>query len=153
MNLIAALTLAASGLLGQAQADEPKKTADLHGLAGDYQITTGERDGKPIAADRLKDITIRIAANAITTFDKDNNEVYAATYQLDPSQTPWRITMTATITPMNAGKGETAQGLVQVAGDEVKLIYALPGGAAPKEFEAGEKQQMFILKRIGKTIP
>jgi uncharacterized protein (TIGR03067 family) len=99
--------------------------------------------------DRLKDVTVRIAANAITTFDKDKKEIYAATYKLDTSRKPWRIMMTATITPVD-GKGTKAEGLVERDGDTFKLIYALPGGKAPTEFKTGEKQQMFVLKKRGK---
>jgi uncharacterized protein (TIGR03067 family) len=151
MRRIIALVLAGFGLLWfQARAEDPKKeNADAAKLVGAYEAVAGERGGQKISADRLKDIMVRIAVNAITTFDKDEKKVYAATYELDTSRQPWRITMTATLTPVN-GKGAKAEGLIKVDGDSVKLIYALPGGKAPTDFKTGEKQQMFVLKRTGK---
>lgn len=122
--------------------------ADTQKLLGKYQLVRGDKGGQEIPADRLKDVTVHIAANAITTFDKDKKEVYAATYQIDPTQQPWRITMTATLTPVD-GKGTKAEGLIKREGDTVKLIYALPGGKAPTDFKCEEKQQMFVLKRLG----
>jgi len=146
------IALLAAGMLIVAQSgagQEPSGQAD--DLVGTYTIAGGERDGKAIPAEELKGITVRIAKNAITTFDKDKKEVYAATYKLDPAAKPWRITMTATVPPPEAGgKGMVAQGLVEKSGEAVKLIYALPGGPPPKEFKAGEKQQLFVLKREGK---
>lgn len=89
---------------------------------------------------------MRIAKNAITTYDKDMKEVYVATYELDTSQEPWRIKMKATLTPVN-GKGTIAEGLIEKDGETVRLIYALPGGKSPTEFQTSEGQQMFVLKR------
>jgi uncharacterized protein (TIGR03067 family) len=150
MRFTTALALAALGLfLVQAQADEPKK-ADSATLLGDYEIVGGERGGKELTADRLKEVKVRIAANAITTYDRDKKEVYAASYALDSEQRPWHITMTATLTPADDGKGAKAEGLIEMKGDTVRLIYALPGGKAPTQFKTGEKQQMFVLKRTGK---
>jgi len=144
------ITLGTAALLlfwSQVQADEIKKEkADTAKLVGTYTIVSGERGGQRIAADHLKDVTVRIAANAITTFDKDKKEAYAATYELDTNRKPWRITMTATITPVD-GKGTKTKGLIERDGDTVQLIYALPGGKAPTEFKTDEKQQMFVLKK------
>lgn len=146
MKFIIALALGTLGLLwSQAKAEDQKKDD----LVGTYQIVAGERGDQKIAEDRLKDVTVRIAANAITTFDKDKKEVYAATYQLDTSRRPWRITMTAPITPVD-GKGTKTEGLIEKDGESVKLIYALPGGKVPTKFKAGEKQQMFVLRKTGR---
>ena len=41
-------------------------------------------------------------------------------------------------------------GLVKKEGDTVTLIYALPGGRPPTDFMTTEKQQMFVLKAMGK---
>ena len=136
---------------GQLVADDPSKgsKADATKLTGAYKIVAGEKNGQPVSKDRLDGITVRIATNAITTLDKDEKEVYVATYELDSSQKPWRIMMTATVAPAE-GKGTKAVGLIEMEGDTVKLIYALPAGKAPTQFKAGDKQQMFVLKRAGK---
>lgn len=152
MSFINTLSLAALLLLcTQIRADMPTKQDKLEKakLVGTYEIVGGEKGGKKIEADRLKDAAVQIAANAITTFDKDKKEVYAATYELDASRKPWRIAMIATITPVN-GKGSKSDGLIEVDGNTVKLIYALPGGRAPTQFKTEEKQQMFVLKKTDK---
>ena len=38
---------------------------------GTYRIVGGERNGDVISEERLKDITVNIAKNAITTLDKE----------------------------------------------------------------------------------
>src|SRR5262245_11462187 len=102
MRTLIVFGLISSGvLLAQAQADDPQKDqkadADVTRLLGTYRIVAGEKNGLPISEDRLKDVTVRIASNAITTYDKDKKEVYAATYVLNTSRKPWRISMTSSI--------------------------------------------------------
>ncbi len=159
------LAMANSQIRGQEPArreSSKDETAEVAKLVGTYRITTGERNGKKIDADKLADVTVRIEKKVITTFDKDKKEFYAAAYELDTKQKPWKIMMTATIVPVadkNAktdGKGNKAEGLIEISGETVKLIYSLPEGNAPTEFKAGEKQQMFVLikmeKQQGQTL-
>jgi uncharacterized protein (TIGR03067 family) len=153
MKFIMALGFAALGLCwSQVRADDEKKDSKSgpDRLVGEYVIVGGEKDGEKVSPDRLKEVKVRIARNAITTFDRQNKEVYVATYDLNTDREPWRITMTATLTPAPQGKGARSEGLIQMEGETVRLIYALPGGKAPSDFKAGEKQQMFVLKRAGK---
>lgn len=129
-------------------AAEPVETAPPPGtLVGLYKIVSGEREGQPIVASRLTDVTVRIAANAITTYDKEKKQLYAAKYELDRSKTPMPITLRATLTP-DKSEGTEARGLVNIDGDTVKLVYALPGGKPPEQFKTGPMQQMFVLQRV-----
>lgn len=145
MKLITALAVTSLMLpSSQARAQE-----DASRLAGTYEIISGEKNGQKIDADRLAEVKVRIGADAITTYDKDSKELYAAAYELDMKREPWRILMTATLAPAD-GKGTKAEGLVERDGDSVKLIYALPGGKAPTGFKTGENQQMFVMRRTGK---
>ena len=41
-----------------------------------------------------------------------------------------------------------SRGLVKKEGDTLTLVYALPGGETPKEFKAGEKQHLFVMKML-----
>jgi uncharacterized protein (TIGR03067 family) len=152
MMLTTTLAATAFALLAvhAAADDRPAAGGDAAGqLTGLYRITAGERDGQKIPEGELAGVTVRIATNAITTLDKDKKEVYVATYKLDTSRTPWRIVLTATVTPMDAGKGTEAEGLIAAAaGDTVKFIYALPGGTAPTDFKAKDKQQLFVLTKV-----
>ena len=47
-------------------------------------------------------------------------------------------------------KEEKTTGLIKKEGDTVTIIYALPGGEAPKDFKTKEKQNLFVLKSAGK---
>lgn len=156
MKLIPAIiiTLFAAASLSVFGADKKEKDKDdVAHLVGSYKIVEGERDGQKIPDAHLKDMKVNIAANAITTLDKDSKELYVATYQVDATKKPWKITMTATIAPSapeeKEGKAK-AEGLIEIDGNQVKLIYALPGGKAPTEFKTDEKQQMFVLKKTAK---
>jgi len=153
MKLLLTLCLVAIATFGlQARAqdakdvDEPESTA----LLGTYEIVSGERGGEKLPPDHFQGVTVSIAANAITTLDKDKKEVYAATYSLDTSKSPWKIMMTAKIST-DGSKGTKAAGLIQRTGETVKLIYALPEGKPPTEFKTDDHQQMFVMKRIGKV--
>ena len=156
MTRFLSLALPVAGLLTcmvmftQVRAEDTKKGGDFEKLHGMYEIVSGERNGSKITADRLKEVGVRIASNAITTVDKDKKEVYVATYEVDTSKKPWRIRMKATVVPKGGEKGTPAEGLISSEGETVKLIYALPGGKAPTEFKTGDKQQMFVLKKVKK---
>lgn len=144
-NLMIAIGLTVLTLGGfHALAQEQKDSSAT--LLGQYRLVAGERNGQAISKERLKEITVGIAAKTITTFDRNSKEVYAATYTLDTSKTPWHIKMTATLSP-DGSKGTVAHGLIQAKDGDVRLIYALPGGKSPTDFNAGEMQQMFVLKR------
>lgn len=138
-------------VLAHARADE-RTTAESRAedLVGTYTITAGEKNGKSLPREHFEGVKVRIATNAITTFDKDKKKVYAATYVLDTKRKPWRIKMTATITADEGGKGTVAEGMIEKEGTTVKLIYALPKGSAPIGFKTGDKQQMFTLERSSK---
>jgi uncharacterized protein (TIGR03067 family) len=119
-------------------ADEKKEAVKLDGT---YTIVSGEEDGKAIPDERIKGAVVRFTGDAILGTDKDKKEFFSATYKLDSSKTPWVIDMTS-----KRPKEATATGLVKKDGDTLTIIYALPGGDAPKEFKTKEKQQMFVLK-------
>lgn len=153
MKLFTALAATVLGLWSfttstsvECRAESPSN--DVAKLVGNYRIVAGERNGEKIEADRLQGISVRIAKNAITTLDRQEKEIYVATYEIDANKRPYRLLMTAQVTPMegNGGKGTKAAGLIDFDGETIKLIYALPGGESPTEFRAGEKQQMFVLQ-------
>ncbi|NGZ94573.1 MAG: hypothetical protein CV089_00310 [Nitrospira sp. WS110] len=125
--------------------DTPKAAT----LIGDYHIVSGERDGAPIDPNEL-DAVITIRDQTITAYDKERNKTFAATYTLETKQTPWRITMISTKAPET---GVISKGLIEPEGDRIKLIYALPNGQPPTDFNAGERQQMFVLVKTDAAMP
>ncbi|MBX9583686.1 MAG: TIGR03067 domain-containing protein [Gemmataceae bacterium] len=145
----AALFGAAALLSPGLGADDTKATqkADKGGmkLEGGYTIVSGESGGRPIPAERIKGTTVRFTKDKIVTTDKDKKEVYVATYTLDESKSPCVIKMKATV----PAEGE-ATGLIKKDGDTLTLIYNEPGGKAPTDFKAGEKQNLFVMKNLNK---
>lgn len=130
---------------------------DAKALIGNYRIVSGERNGKKIDSQRLKDVNVRIDDKFITTFDKDKREFYAASYELDTASKPWKMKLTATIVPKEGdkpdGKGSKADGLIEISGESVKFIYSLPEGKPPTEFKTSDNQQMFTMKAEKQEAP
>jgi uncharacterized protein (TIGR03067 family) len=112
-------------------------------ITGDYRIVSGERNGVPIDPKEL-DAVITIRDTTITAYDRDRKETFSATYTIETIRKPWQITMTSIKAPET---GVVAKGLIEADQDRLKLIYALPKGQTPTDFQAGEQQQMFVLAK------
>lgn len=123
--------------------DEKKATAALE---GGYTIVSGEKAGKAIPEAEIKGSIVRFTGDKILGTDKDKKEFFSATYTLDTSKAPWVINMTS-----KEPKEAKATGLIKKEGDTITIVYALPGGEAPKEFKTREGQQMFVLKNTNKS--
>jgi len=134
--------------LPAAPAEDKKddKKADTGKLLGTYTVVSGKRDGKDLPRSDFDKSVVVIEMSKIYGHDKEKKEFFGATYVLDTSGKPWKISMVST----SPKKGEKAEGVIEVDGDKVRLAYALPGGKTPTGFEAGEKQQSFVLKRVKK---
>ena len=165
MGVVAGFVVAEDRKDGGTRPADDKATS----LVGTYTVVSGEKDGKPLPKEGFEGAVVKITDKTMVGTDKDKKEFYSASYTLDTSKTPWTITMTTTAHGTTArkddkkdkeerkdgDKGEkpatetmNASGLVKVDGDTLTIIYALPGGKAPTEFKTGEKQQMFVLKRM-----
>jgi len=118
--------------------------ADSGKLAGTYTIVSGQHDGKDIPKSHFEKSVITFEKGKVFGHDKDKKEFFGATYTLDTSSKPWKISMVST----SPKKGERADGVIEVTGDTIRLAYALPGGKTPTTFAAGEKQHLFTLKRV-----
>jgi uncharacterized protein (TIGR03067 family) len=112
-------------------------------IEGGYTIASGERDGKPIPAERIKDAIVRLTGGRIVGTDRDRVELLVATYTLDTEKTPWALELRHYEAP-----DQLSSGLVKKDGNVLTIIFALPGGAAPTEFKTKEKQVMFVLRRF-----
>jgi uncharacterized protein (TIGR03067 family) len=122
--------------------DDKKAAAALE---GGYTIVSGEQDGKPIPAERIKGSVVRFTGDKIIGTGKDMKEFFSATFTLDSSKSPWVINMKTA-----APKESETVGLVRKDGDTLTIIYALPGGEKPTEFKTKAGQQLFVLKSVGK---
>lgn len=116
---------------------------DTKKLEGDWTIVSGKRDGKPIPADEIKGARVTFTKDQIVGTDKDKKRLFAATYTVDDTTKPYTLRMTG----LYPKRGEKAEGVIEVSGDTAKLCYNLPGGKPARNFEAGEKQHCFVLKK------
>jgi len=123
------------------------KKAEASKLQGTYTIVSGKRDGEDLPKKDFAHSVVVIEKGKIYGHDKEKKEFFGATYTLDTSSKPWKISMVST----SPKKGEKAEGVVELHGDKVRIAYALPGGETPKTFEAGKKQQSFVLVRTKHT--
>jgi uncharacterized protein (TIGR03067 family) len=126
--------------------DEAFKPDDLVGV---YEIVSGEKFGVDEPEDRIKGSTVRFTKDRVVVVDKEEKEVYGATYKLGPAEgAPEHGARTIVLTSkLAAQEDQVARGLIEKAGDKVQLIYAIPGGEAPKGFKTKDKQLMFVLKK------
>lgn len=131
------ITLTMSALVAAERFDTKK-------LEGSYTVVSGQRDGKALPEMDFKGSVVTFTADKVTGTDKDRKMFFASTYTIDDSSKPYTLRMES-ISPK---KGEKAEGVIEIDGDTVKLCYNLPGGKAPRGFDAGEKQNCFVLKRM-----
>lgn len=129
-------------VMGSGRSDDEKKQkpADLK-LDGEYAIVIGEKDGKTIPEEQLKGSIVRITGDKMIGMDKDRKELFASTFTINADTTPMQIKMKSTLP-----EDTEAVGLIKKDDVAVTIIYALPGGAEPKEFKTKQLQQLFVLK-------
>ena len=125
-------------------------TGGRKGLVGEYRITAGEKDGRPVPEERLKDNTVALTEDTFAVVDRDSKELYSATYKLTkrPGEKGlWDIDLESKA----PREGAKAVGLLKRDGKEVWLIYAL-GEARPENFDKTEKgQHLFKMTRSAKA--
>jgi uncharacterized protein (TIGR03067 family) len=145
----AILTLA--GLTLSARADDPPTSDELTAkqLVGLYAITNGEKYGTTVPEDEIRDSIVRFTEDRVVVVDRDKKEIYGATYKLHANHKPAKISLVSKLASQEDAK---AEGLIELKGDMVKLIYALPGGEVPTDFKTKDKQLMFVLKKAKETV-
>jgi uncharacterized protein (TIGR03067 family) len=138
LGLCAAVVLAAA-----ARAEDAGKGADK--LTGTWKFVSGEKEGEKLPEERLK-TPVKITKDQIKLEGPNEDMTFTFEYKLDTSKTPWHISLKGLD---NVAKGSTAEGIVEVKGDELKLCYAVEGGKPPTEFKTkeGDKHHLFVLKK------
>ena len=131
-----------------AAGDEERKGKDdkfdAAKMVGEWTYVSGEKNGEKADKDHFKDAKVTITKESIT-LDGPGGK-FVMKYTLDTKKSPVGLSMTMTESPF--GAGATAEGIVEVKGDELKICYATEG-EAPKKFDAkeGSKHHLFVLKR------
>ncbi|QEH34891.1 hypothetical protein OJF2_34360 [Aquisphaera giovannonii] len=152
LTMTGTLGLAATLMLGLLAADAAAQSEPAlkpSELTGGYTIVSGEKFGIKEPEERIEGATVRFSDDRIIVVDKEKKEIYGATYKLEACEGDHtcKITMTSKLADK---EDQVAKGLIKKEGDTIKLIYALPGAAAPTEFKTGEKQLMFVMKNMNK---
>jgi uncharacterized protein (TIGR03067 family) len=141
LSLLTSLAVAQQAESANSKAD---KTCTPESLVGRYIIVGGEKEGVKEPDERIKGTTVTFSKDTVVVADKDKKEIYSASYKLNATTNPCDITMTSRV---ESSGGEIARGLIEKAGDTVRLVYALPTGEVPAAFKTKEKQLMFVLKK------
>lgn len=124
------------------------ENADREKIVGNWTVLSGQEDGKPLPAEKVKGSRVVITKDSITVHE-ENNQKQVMSYKLDPSTTPTQIDLTPT---EGSEKGKTSHGIYALEGDNLKICFALPGQQRPKEFttKEGSKAMMFVMKRANR---
>lgn len=145
------LGLASCGCLaalafGVAGAGDDKKF-DATKLVGEWKYAEATKKGEKLDADKLKKETVTITKENLTI---QGEAKFVMKYELDTAKKPVGVKFTITESPFGAGM--TANGIIELNGDTLKICYDAEGGAAPKTFEskADSKHHYFVLKRVKK---
>jgi uncharacterized protein (TIGR03067 family) len=150
--LAAALILLASA--SAVPADEPKSPAtpnNPQNLVGNYTLVDGKTGGRAIPDAQLNG-RVTITPEAMTTFDRENKEVYVLKYRVEPGEPAGRITMTVARSSQPNSVGTTARGLFRLEGDQLQIIYDYKNESFPTSFDPrGENQNAFVLKRTAES--
>jgi uncharacterized protein (TIGR03067 family) len=121
-----------------------EKKFDAGKLVGTWNYVSGEKAGEKLDADHFKGQTVVVTKETITL--KSEMGSFVIKYELDAKKTPVAAKLEITDGPF--AKGEKADAIIELSGDELKICY-VPGGPTPTKFDAGKdsKAHLFVLKR------
>ncbi|MBX9680730.1 MAG: TIGR03067 domain-containing protein [Gemmataceae bacterium] len=149
-HVVLELVLVAFSLGVQQYADDtpapPKDGGGADKLVGHWTVVRGKNEQKAVEQEKILGSEVKFTKDRIIAYDPKHKELYVATYKVDDSAAPHKITMTVVEGPM---KGKKAEGIYKVEGDQLTLTYSVPGDQRPPELNTkGEGHQlMFVLKR------
>ncbi|HMF15459.1 MAG TPA: TIGR03067 domain-containing protein [Gemmataceae bacterium] len=122
-----------AGIATWAGADDgDKKEAvqrEMKKFEGTWVMTSGENDGKPVAADVVKKSRLVIQGNRHTV--KIGDDTYVGTHVLDPTKSPKTIDVKDTEGPF---KGKTLKGIYELTDEAFRICIAPPEKDRPTEF-------------------
>ena len=134
-----AVVLAAAGL---GAGDDAEK--DLKKLTGTWEEVSHVADGKAMAADELKGMTVVIDASGKWEAFKDGTSFLKGTSKLDPAKKPkaadWAID----------GTDMVAKSIYEVDGDTWKHCFSLTERPTAFESKEGSGVHYVVLKRVKK---
>ncbi len=134
------LALIVIGLVvGTALSQDKAGKTDQDKIQGTWTFVSGERGGKPLPDDDVKDRKISFAGNKMKMKNKDQER--EVTFKLNPDKKPKEIDVDF--------DGQMGMGIYQLDGDTLKVAHGELGDPRPTEFasKADSKVTLVVLKR------
>lgn len=113
---------------------------DLQAMEGKWKVASAEAGGHSVESDDLKEIVVTIMGDHYSLMTKDGPD--GGTLKLDETQKP--KTMDATDTE-GLDVGKTIKAIYEIAGDTMRVCYALDGSARPTEFATKEGSPWLLI--------
>lgn len=143
----ALLILSISLLVAADGTDDPvKKEQDR--FQGKWALHSAKRDGKPMADEEVKKITLTIEGDRYV-LRKESAVISEGTFVVDPAKTPKEIDELATAGP---SKGKRFLAIYEIDDEQHKICFAAPGKDRPTDFSStpGSGRLLQVWKRIKK---
>jgi uncharacterized protein (TIGR03067 family) len=140
MALAVALVLAVRGFGGGPGDDRAK-------LQGAWKVTELDENGKPKPSAAGKNLLMVFEGDVFRM--KGAGEEYDGTFKLDTTKTPRRID---TVVTGVKGKGKRTQGIYELKGDTLKIVWTEGKAPRPTSFsdKFGAGVRGIVLQRAGK---
>jgi uncharacterized protein (TIGR03067 family) len=139
MRIATLLLILPLGLLTSPQDDTAK---DLAKLQGTWNRVSAEVNGKKVAAEELKGVTLTVKGDGYTL--KQGDQTRTGTVKIDATKKPKQIDI---ISAEGPNKGKSLLGIYEVDGDTLRYCIAQPGKTRPTEFAGKEGQSLFVNQR------
>jgi uncharacterized protein (TIGR03067 family) len=133
------LVVAVSLVVSAGAAQDKAGATDKDKIQGTWKIVSGEKGGKPLPADKLKDIKVVFAGDKLTFSSGGKSSEHA--FKLDPAKKPKEI-------DVEFG-GKTGTGIYELDGNTLKIAHGELGDPRPKEFASKEGSDVtfMVMKR------
>jgi len=128
-------------------APDPVKM-EFEKLQGTWDVVSVEEGGKKLPAEKTRGWTLTVKGESYTF--RAGEQVIEGIYKLDPASKPRTLNAERTI---GEDKGKTLHGIYDLAGDELKMCFSLPGAdKRPTAFTTGEGggHRLYVFSRAKK---
>jgi uncharacterized protein (TIGR03067 family) len=138
----------AVGLVTFADAQDNAKKGAASGadkLQGTWTVVGLEHNGKKASKEAIEGMTFVVKGNQYTL--KGGEETYRGTLKLDPSQKP--NALTASFHDDEGKEKGKAEGIYELQGDRLRIIWREKGEGRPKDFTSEQGTRLIVLERAG----
>jgi len=123
------------------ESDDPA----IEKILGFWEITKGVNQGEELSDKELDGVLVHVKRYMMITYDRDQNEKYRASFNIDESESPMHIDLLSMVKGRPPAK---SLGIIQIKKDSWKICYALPGQSRPTKFEsAADSGTMLFVHR------